>query len=100
MIDSPAPAKNVERLPCGCQTQEFADGRKVFAPCVPCGLGRAAYALSSARRWWRRGRNLEHAAQALAAVASTLIRERERINLASKVAKAMTEANKDDETNE
>ncbi len=91
------PVKTIQRMPCGCQTQEFDDGRKVYAPCVPCAVVRAAWSLSRARRWWRRGRNLENAAQALAAMGATLVRERERLNLAAKVADALNKANKEED---
>lgn len=73
---------------CGCRVVE-KDGRKLFMPCVPCGLFRAAQAISKARRWWRRGKHLEDAAQALAAVATTVQREQQRANLSKAVADAL-----------
>ena len=62
---------DIETKPCGCTVAEHEDGRKVYAPCVPCGLFQAAQALEQASSWWRRRKALKMAAAALAAVAST-----------------------------
>lgn len=85
----------IKREPCGCATTTLPDGRKLFAPCVPCGLMRAATELSRARRWWRRSSALENAAQALAAVASTIRREAlSRLHASRAVSDLLSEKNK------
>jgi len=50
---------NQEQQPCGCRIVEYADKRKEISPCQPCGLMDVA-------------RNLQGAAQALAAVATRI----------------------------
>lgn len=67
--------ENIDRKPCGCVLTEFHGGRKLFAPCIPCGLMRAGYALAQAGNTclpWRRRRALLEAGNALAAVATTI----------------------------
>ena len=49
----------VTRKPCGCVTTTHASGKRVFAPCPPCGMFKVAEAMQTA-------------AQAMAAVATTL----------------------------
>ncbi len=65
--------------PCGFITVRHEDGRNIYHPCVACGLMKCATAISvAARRRWRFWRNpaLEDAAQAMAAVATTIQREK------------------------
>ncbi len=66
------PASDVERKPCGCTIRTFPNGRKTFAPCIPCGLLQAGHALMKAGNWWGRKRALRMAGGALAAVATTI----------------------------
>lgn len=62
--------KNVDHKPCGCRITEYSDGVKMIAPCVPCGLNAAAEALHAAGQNF--AASLSNAAQALAAVATTI----------------------------
>jgi hypothetical protein len=68
-------APKIDRQPCGCALMNYADGRRIYAPCVPCGLFKASQALEKAGGFWRRRKNLRLAGHALAAVASTIQRE-------------------------
>lgn len=63
----PSPVIKSESVqPCGCRVTEFGDGTKQLAPCVPCGLFAVARAASNA------GAQLQQAADALAATATTM----------------------------
>lgn len=53
----------IEVKSCGCEVATYKGGRKVFAPCLPCGLFEVARALS-------------RAGDALAAVATTVQKKR------------------------
>lgn len=64
----------IERKPCGCTVTE-KDGKKTFAPCIPCGLLEA-------------GAALQRAGQALAAVATTINRATANATMADAVDKA------------
>jgi len=64
-----------ERKPCGCTVTEKPDGKKVFAPCVPCGLLEV-------------GAALQRAGQALAAVATSI----NRANADAVMAQAVNDA--------
>ena len=66
--------KKTDRKPCGCTLTEYDNGRKLFAPCIPCGLMRAGHALARAGTWWHRRQALREAGNALAAVATTINR--------------------------
>jgi hypothetical protein len=82
--DDPVPTVNYQR--CGCSITEHADGRKMYAPCIPCGLMQAGAELAKAgESWWRRKQHLRMAGAALAAVATT-------INNAAKQAEAVSKA--------
>lgn len=75
--------------PCGCSVIEHPGGRKLYAPCIPCGLMQAGAALVEASNsWWHRKKHLKMAGSALAAVATT-------INNAAKQAEAVTRAVED-----
>lgn len=77
-MESPAPITHLDKKPCGCILTEYADGRKIYAPCVACGLMRTAYELEQAgsvRLPWRRRRHLMAAGNALAAVATAIARQ-------------------------
>ncbi len=76
--------KNIERKPCGCTFTDYASGRKTYEPCVSCGLMRAGWLLSKAQRWFRRGRNLLEAGNCLAAVATTIAKAANQMNVATK----------------
>jgi len=69
----------VNHQPCGCATAVYEDGRNIYAPCIACGLFKAADPLMKAR-WWNRGRAITQAGLALAAVATTIQRQnRQRV---------------------
>ena len=68
--------KETKIAPCGCITAHHEDGRNIYHPCVACGLMRCATALSRCRFWWGRRKSFEEAAQAMAAVATTIQREK------------------------
>jgi hypothetical protein len=70
LVEDPVPTVN--RMKCGCAITQYADGRKLFAPCIPCGLFQAGAALIEAGGWWKRRKALQRAGQALAAVATTI----------------------------
>ena len=87
LVKSEPPTINYK--PCGCSVTEFPEGRKLYAPCIPCGLMQAGSALVEAgNSWWRRRRALKMAGAALAAVATT-------INNAVKQSAAVTKAVED-----
>lgn len=99
-MDSPNPIRKYDRKPCGCVVTEFEDGRKQYAPCIPCGLMRAGYALAQAGScWpWQRRRALLEAGNALAAVATTINAQAARMKPVAKVNKAIEDIlNKEDE---
>jgi hypothetical protein len=58
--------KSIDRKPCGCSITEYSDGRKLIAPCVPCGLNASAQSLRNAAEAMAQG------ADALSAVALTI----------------------------
>ena len=87
LVKDEVPTINYKK--CGCSVTEFPEGRKLYAPCIPCGLMQAGAALVEAgNSWWRRGRAMKMAGSALAAVATT-------INNAVKQAEAVTKAVED-----
>ena len=92
-MQDPSPVKNIERKPCGCVLTKFMSGRNTYEPCVSCGLMRAGWMLSKAQRWFRRGRFLLEAGNALAAVATTIAK-------AANQAKAVADALKSDKPEE
>lgn len=96
--DSPAPPVSLDKKPCGCVTVEYEGGRKIFSPCVPCGLMRVAYELGQAGTVWRSSRRRNHlimAGNALAAVATTLTRGAKQRDMVDVVERALKEP-KDD----
>lgn len=58
--------KHQDRQPCGCVITEYADGSKMIAPCVPCGLAHTSRFLAQAAA------AIGQAAQALDATATTI----------------------------
>lgn len=71
LVKDPVPTKNYR--PCGCAITEYSDGRKLYHPCIPCGLMQAGAALVEAgNSWWHRKKHLRMAGAALAAVATTI----------------------------
>lgn len=72
MTSTPPPSKivaNQTSKPCGCHIVEYADKTRELSPCVPCGLMDVA-------------NGLNHAASALAAVATRLRMESGRAAIA------------------
>lgn len=67
---APRIIKSVNASPCGCRVTEYSDGAKLIAPCVPCGLNAAAESIHAACQQF--AANMSNAAQALAAVATTI----------------------------
>jgi hypothetical protein len=87
LVKDPVPTKNYKQ--CGCAISEYPDGRKLYHPCIPCGLMQAGAALVEASNsWWHRRKHLRMAGAALAAVATT-------INTAATDAKAVSKAVED-----
>jgi hypothetical protein len=84
-----------DRKPCGCVLTEYPDGRKLFAPCIPCGLFQAGASLIEAGGWWKRRKALQRAGAALAAVATTI---NSAANQAAAVTKAVEDITGDDES--
>lgn len=83
LLKDEVPTTNYKK--CGCSVTEYSDGRRLYAPCIPCGLFQAGASLIEAGGWWKRRKALQRAGAALAAVATT-------INNAAKQAEAVTKA--------
>ena len=86
---------NLDRRPCGCVLTEYADGRKIYAPCVACGIMRAGWLLTKAATgWpWARRRHLMDAGNALAAVSTAIRKSGENASTINLVNDALEQAN-------
>lgn len=83
LVKDEPPTVNYEA--CGCSITDYPDGRKMYSPCIPCGLMQAGAELAKAGdSWWHRKKHLRMAGHALAAVATTINRAAAKANAVNK----------------